>query len=69
MVINHRRLRPVYDLTASTAIMRLDSTEDGFCQQEDWGCWMIAIVSDMGKRDGIVPTGVFCGIAKILQQR
>ena len=37
MVIDHRRFMQVCDLPAGTAIIRLDSTEDGFCQQEDWG--------------------------------
>jgi hypothetical protein len=69
MVIDHKRLMQVCNQPASTAIMGLDSTDDGFCQQEDRGRWMVAGVMDMRKRDGVVITVACEGIARFLQPR
>jgi hypothetical protein len=49
--------------------MMLDSTEDGFCQQENLDRWMIASVTDMGKRYGTVLTGAYDEIARFLHPR
>ena len=50
-------LMQVCDFPAITANMGLDSTDDGFCQQEDRGRWMVEGVTDLGKCDGVMITG------------